>query len=437
MKVAVLGTGYVGLVTGACFASVGNTVTCVDIDEEKVAALNRGECPIFEPGLEPMIEQHHNENRLFFTTDPTDAIRDAEVIFIAVGTPSDHDGSADLKYVLAVSETIAENIQDGAIVVMKSTVPVGTCDLIRQTIEKKTDASFDVVSNPEFLKEGSAVGDFLSPDRVIIGTSSDESAKVLHELYGPFMRRRDRIVRMSVRSAEMTKYASNAMLATKISFMNEIANLCEAVGADVEAVRNGMSYDERIGPHFIFPGAGYGGSCFPKDVRALERLGATNGAPTRILTAVNDTNDAQKHKLHKAVVDRFGDVSGKTFAVWGLSFKPKTDDMREAPSLETIRALVKQGAKIRAHDPAARQTAAAELGDMVDSVEFFSDEYRALDGADALVIHTEWAVYRSPDFTRMAELLANPIVFDGRNLYDPDRMQSRGFEYTSIGRPRG
>jgi UDPglucose 6-dehydrogenase len=431
-----MGTGYVGLVTGACLASAGNTVTCVDIDEEKIAMLNRGESPIYEAGLEDLLERHHNENRLFFTTEAGPAIANAEIVFIAVGTPSDTDGSADLRYVLQVSETIAENMEGYTVVICKSTVPVGTCDKVRDKIAGLTDEAFDVVSNPEFLKEGTAVSDFMSPARVIIGSDSDRAANMVSELYAPFMRRRERIVRMDVRSAEMTKYASNAMLATKISFMNEIANLCDSVGANVERVRVGMSFDERVGPHFIFPGIGYGGSCFPKDVRALERLGAEHGAATRMLSAVHNVNESQKLRLVAHAHDHFGDdLEGKTFAIWGLSFKPKTDDVREAPSLQTIAALVDQGATIRAHDPAARDTAATALKGMVDSVEFCSDEYETLRGCDALFIHTEWSIYRSPDFDRIAELLSEPVIFDGRNLYEPERMEERGFTYRSIGRP--
>ena len=436
MRIVVMGTGYVGLVTGACLASAGNTVTCVDVDEDKIAALKRGECPIYEAGLEPLIRQHHAQKRLHFTTDPGPAIEKAEIVFIAVGTPSDTDGSADLRYVLNVSKTIAAHIGGYTVVIVKSTVPVGTCDLVRETISSATDQPFDVVSNPEFLKEGSAVQDFMSPARVIIGSASERAADLVSELYAPFMRRRERIVRTNVRSAEMTKYASNAMLAAKISFMNEIANLCEAVGADVEDVRIGMSFDERIGPHFIFPGVGYGGSCFPKDVRALERLGAEHECSTSMLSAIHHVNEAQKLKLVAEVVERYGeDLRGRTFAVWGLAFKPKTDDVREAPALETIRWLVSHGAKVRAHDPAARETAASELKDHADSVEFFPDEYEALRGADALLIHTEWGIYRSPDFERIGELLSSKCILDGRNLYDPDRMKSRGYDYYSIGRP--
>lgn len=436
MKVAVIGAGYVGLVTGACLASTGNTVTCVDVDEAKIEMLRRGESPIYEAGLEPLIEEHYGEKRLFFTTDPASAIADAELVFIAVGTPSDTDGSADLRYVLQVAETIGDHIDGYTVVICKSTVPVGTCSRVREVVSSRTDEPFDVVSNPEFLKEGTAVSDFMSPSRVIIGSDSQRAADLVAELYSPFMRRTDRIVHMDIRSAEMTKYASNAMLATRISFMNEVANLCESVGADVEMVRQGMSYDDRIGPHFIYPGAGYGGSCFPKDVRALERLGTENNTATRILSSVDAVNVAQKQRLAAEVFSRFGQtLNGRTFAVWGLSFKPRTDDMREAPSLETIRALVEHGAQIRAHDPAALETAAAELEDIAHAVEFFEDEYAALAGADALIVHTEWNIYRAPDFSRVADLLNNPVVLDGRNLYSPSRMKERGFDYYAIGRP--
>ncbi len=435
MKVAVIGTGYVGLVTGACLADAGNHVTCVDIDSEKIALLNDGRIPIYEEGLEPIVRRNVEDNRILFTTDAQSAIRRSEIIFIAVGTPSDHDGSADLKYVLQVSETIGEYMNEEKIVVMKSTVPVGTCDKIKEVINAKTDIPVHVVSNPEFLKEGSAVKDFQSPDRVIIGSETEEIGERVGELYRPFMRRKERIVYMDVRSSEMTKYASNAMLATKISFMNEIANLCDRVGADVERVRVGMSLDERIGPHFIFPGVGYGGSCFPKDVRALSRLGAENDYDTQILDAVNTTNVRQKLRLVEAARGYFGDLKGKRIAVWGLSFKPRTDDVREAPSLVGIEALVEAGATVFASDPIALDNAASELEHFGEKVKFAHDEYEVLSGADALMIFTEWNQYRSPDFERIKEELAAPVIFDGRNLYRPTKMKELGFHYDSIGRP--
>lgn len=435
MKVAVMGTGYVGLVTGACLADAGNHVICVDIDEAKVAMLRKGEIPIYEEGLETIVQRNVHAGRLEFTTSAPDAIRKAKIVFIAVGTPSDHDGSADLRFVLKVAETIGEHMNDEKIVICKSTVPVGTCDLVQATIAKLTSTPFHVISNPEFLKEGSAVHDFQSPDRVIIGSSNPEAAETVGELYKPFMRRNDRIVYMDVRSAEMTKYASNAMLATKISFMNEIANLCDRVGADVEKVRVGMSLDERIGPHFIFPGVGYGGSCFPKDVRALSRLGIENDYQTAMLNAVEDVNNRQKLRLVLAARDYFGSLAGKTIAVWGLSFKPKTDDVREAPALLGIERLIAEGARVRATDPVALENAREELAEYGDKITFYEDEYEALKGADALLIFTEWNQFRSPEFEKMKEIMASPVIFDGRNLYATAKMKKLGFYYDSIGRP--
>jgi UDPglucose 6-dehydrogenase len=435
MKIAVMGTGYVGLVTGALLADAGNTVICVDIDERKVAMLREGHIPIYEEGLESIVQRNHEDGRLLFTTDAADAIKKSNIVFIAVGTPSDHDGSADLKYVLKVAEQIGDNMNATKIVICKSTVPVGTCDKVQGVIAGRTNTPFHVVSNPEFLKEGSAVKDFQSPDRVIIGSSDKEAAETVGELYKPFMRRNDRIVYMDLRSAEMTKYASNAMLATKISFMNEIANLCDRVGADVEHVRIGMSLDERIGPHFIFPGVGYGGSCFPKDVRALSRLGHEFDMETGVLDAVESINDRQKLRLVSAAREHFGSLEGRTFAVWGLAFKPKTDDVREAPALIGIRALVAAGAKVRATDPVALENAQAELADLGDAVTFEHDEYDVLDGADALLIFTEWNQYRSPEFDRILGLLKSPVIFDGRNLYSPSKMKKLGIHYDSIGRP--
>lgn len=435
MKIAVMGTGYVGLVTGALLADAGNTVICVDIDERKVAMLREGHIPIYEEGLESIVQRNHEDGRLLFTTDAADAIKKSNIVFIAVGTPSDHDGSADLKYVLKVAEQIGDNMNATKIVICKSTVPVGTCDKVQGVIAGRTNTPFHVVSNPEFLKEGSAVKDFQSPDRVIIGSSDKEAAETVGELYKPFMRRNDRIVYMDLRSAEMTKYASNAMLATKISFMNEIANLCDRVGADVEHVRIGMSLDERIGPHFIFPGVGYGGSCFPKDVRALSRLGHEFDMETGVLDAVESINDRQKLRLVSAAREHFGSLEGRTFAVWGLAFKPKTDDVREAPALIGIRALVAAGAKVQATDPVALENAQAELADLGDAVTFQHDEYDVLEGADALLIFTEWNQYRSPEFDRIVGALKSPVIFDGRNLYSPSKMKKLGIHYDSIGRP--
>lgn len=435
MKIAVIGTGYVGLVTGACLANVGNEVICADKDAGKVEMLNSGGIPIYEEGLEPIVRRNHEDGRIRFTTDTAEAIQASDIIFIAVGTPPDEDGSADLKHVLAVARQIGENMNGHKIVICKSTVPVGTCDRVAEVISSVSDHDFDVASNPEFLKEGTAINDFQSPDRVVIGCASREAAETIGELYKPFMRRRERIVYMDVRSAEMTKYASNAMLATKISFINEIANICDEVGADVEMVRNGMSLDERIGPHFIYPGVGYGGSCFPKDVRALASLGRENGSETLLLDSVRDVNKAQKMRLYHAAKAKFGSLEGKTFAVWGLSFKPRTDDTREAPALLNIRAFVEEGATVRATDPEAIENAQRELADLGDAVQFSEDDYSVLEGADALFIFTEWDEFRSPKFDQIAALMNAPVIFDGRNLYRPDKMRERGFDYFSIGRP--
>lgn len=438
MQIAVVGTGYVGLVVGACLADVGNDVACIDHDPAKVETLRQGGIPIYEPGLESIVRRNAQDGRLTFTTEPKDAIQAAEIIFIAVGTPPGEDGSADLQYVLAVAETIATHMQEDKIVICKSTVPVGTCDRVRDLIKSKTAHQVHVVSNPEFLKEGSAVRDFQSPDRVIIGSDNAEAARKVANLYSPFMRRNNRILQMDIRSAEMTKYASNAMLATKISFMNEIANLCDAAGADVELVRQGMSMDERIGPHFIFPGAGYGGSCFPKDVRALAYLGRQLGKQTDILSAVEQVNTRQKSRLVDMAQGFFkNELQGKRFAVWGLSFKPNTDDVREAPALLAITALLQAGATVVATDPIAIEQAALylkELGPLLDNLIFEEDDYKVLEGADALFIFTEWNEFRSPNFKRMASLMNNPVIFDGRNIYDPQDLKARGFTYFCIGR---
>lgn len=439
MKVAVIGTGYVGLVAGACLADVGNNVICVDKDESKVVGLREGRIPIYEPGLDALVLRNHKDGRLSFSTETPSAVRNSEIIFIAVGTPPGEDGSADLSHVLAVARVVGDNIDtDDKIIICKSTVPVGTCDIVRDTIAERTDHTFHVVSNPEFLKEGAALKDFLSPDRVIIGAASDFAAKKVGKLYKPFMRRDERILYMDVRSAEMTKYASNAMLATKISFINEIANVCDAVGADVERVRRGMAMDERIGPHFIYPGVGYGGSCFPKDVRALAKLGEAAGANVRLLHAVEEVNNDQKLRLVDLATGFYrGDLRGKHFAVWGLSFKPRTDDVREAPSLLAIRRLLEAGATVRATDPVALETAQedlADLGDLAEQITFCENDYDALEGADALFVFTEWNEFRSPDFDRVKSELTEPVIFDGRNIYDPVELTERGFTYFSIGR---
>ncbi len=436
MNLAVIGSGYVGLVAGACFAESGNDVICADIDPKKIARLQKGEIPIYEPGLEELVQRNAEDGRLSFTTDVAGAIQASEVIFIAVGTPQDEDGSADLSYVVGVAETIGKNMNGPKIVVNKSTVPVGTADKVRETISKLSKYSFDVVSNPEFLKEGAALEDFMKPDRVVIGADTVESAEVMRELYAPFVRTENPILVMDVRSAEMTKYASNALLAAKVTFMNEIANLCEQVGADVSQVRRGVGTDQRIGPSFLFPGVGYGGSCFPKDVRALMRIGEEYDSKMEIIAAVDRVNTSQKTRLPKKVIQHFGSreaVKGKKFALWGLSFKPKTDDMREAPSLTVIDELTNLGATIVAYDPEGMANAKAILAGN-KSVTFAESSYDALDGADALLIVTEWNEFRRPNFGRVSQLLNQPVIFDGRNLFEPAKMNRLGFAYYSIGR---
>jgi UDPglucose 6-dehydrogenase len=433
MKLAVVGSGYVGLVAGTCFAEVGNTVVCIDTDEVKVARLNRGELPIYEPGLKEILEKAVKNERLFFTTSYEKAIPEADVVFIAVGTPPDEDGSADLKHVLAAARMIGEHLQGYTVIVDKSTVPVGTAVKVSKAIAEVTDAEYDVVSNPEFLKEGAAVQDFLKPDRVVIGAPNEKASEAMVELYKPFVRTNHPIVTMDVPSAEMTKYAANAMLATRITFMNEIANLCEKVGANVEMVRGGIGTDSRIGPQFLFPGVGFGGSCFPKDVRAIMQTGEQNDSALHILDAVQKANDAQKLVLYNKAMDYYdGDLSGKTFAIWGLAFKARTDDMREAPAIYTIRALLEKGARIQAWDPEAMVNAQHIFG---DSVQLTHTQYDALKGADALLIMTEWSDFREPEYERMKMLLKEPVIFDGRNLYAPGKMADRGFSYFSIGRP--
>ena len=441
MKVTIFGTGYVGLVTGTCLAEMGNHVLCVDVDADKIARLERGEIPIFEPGLEPLVKRNHAAGRLSFTTDPKAAVAYGDTIFIAVGTPPDEDGSADLSYVLAVARSIGEHISGYVVVVDKSTVPVGTADRVRAEIEaalekRGVEIAFDVVSNPEFLKEGNAVDDCMKPDRILIGASSSRAIDLLKSLYAPFNRNHERIVVMDERSAELTKYAANAMLATKISFMNEIANIAERVGADVEMVRHGIGSDPRIGYSFIYPGTGYGGSCFPKDVQALERTAHANGYEARLLGAVEAVNRDQKRKLFDLLSLHFGgNLRGLTVALWGLAFKPNTDDMREAPSRVLMEALWRAGAKVRAYDPQARGEAARIYGTRDDLV-LCDDPSAALDGADALVVVTEWKVFRSPDFARIKASLTTPVIFDGRNLYDPAMVESAGLAYYGIGRGR-
>ena len=441
MKVTIFGTGYVGLVTGACLAEMGNHVVCVDIDEAKVARLQRGEIPIFEPGLEPIVRRNHANKQLEFTTEAASAIAHAQIIFIAVGTPPDEDGSADLQYVLGVAKSIGRHLDRYTVIVNKSTVPVGTADRVHKAVFAELSArganiEFDVVSNPEFLKEGDAVEDCLRPDRIVIGSSSERAVDVLRKLYAPFNRNHDRVVIMDVRSAELTKYAANAMLATKISFMNEIANIAERVGADVELVRQGIGSDPRIGYHFIYPGAGYGGSCFPKDVQALERTARAAGYDARLLGAVEAVNHDQKTKLFELMLRHFGgNLRGRTVALWGLAFKPNTDDMREASSRRLMESLWDAGAKVRAFDPEAREETHRVYGERDDLV-LCENAYQALDGADVLAIVTEWKAFRSPDFVRIRATLKEPAIFDGRNLYEPEAVEEAGLAYYGIGRGR-
>ncbi|KRB34071.1 UDP-glucose 6-dehydrogenase [Rhodanobacter sp. Root179] len=441
MNVTIFGTGYVGLVTGACLAEMGNKVVCVDIDAGKVERLKHGEIPIFEPGLEAIVRRNHAGGRLDFTTDAAPAIAHAELIFIAVGTPPDEDGSADLQYVQAVARTIGRHLDHYAVVVNKSTVPVGTADRVREAVAGELKArnatvEFDVVSNPEFLKEGAAVEDCLRPDRIVVGTSSARAVAVLRKLYAPFNRNHDRMVVMDERSAELTKYAANAMLATKISFMNEIANIAERVGADVELVRQGIGSDPRIGYSFIYPGAGYGGSCFPKDVQALERTAHAYGYDARLLGAVEAVNRQQKGKLFELISRHFdGQLVGRTIALWGLAFKPNTDDMREAPSRRLMELLWEAGASVRAFDPEARAETQRLYGDRADLV-LCGDAMEAVQGADVLAVVTEWKAFRSPDFAAVRGALAEPAIFDGRNLYDPAVVEEAGLAYYGIGRGR-
>ena len=431
MKISVIGTGYVGLVAGACLAETGNDVTCADVDDEKIAGLRLNVLPIYEPGLESLVERNQQPGRLSFTTDVAAAIASAEVVFIAVGTPPDEDGSADLRHVLAVAEQIGRHMTRELVVVTKSTVPVGTAAKVAACVAHHARLPFHMCSNPEFLKEGAAVDDFMKPDRVVLGVDSDHARSVMAELYAPFVRTGKPIIFMDIPSAEMTKYAANAMLATRISFMNEIANLCERVGADVDLVRKGIGSDERIGPSFLFPGPGYGGSCFPKDVKALVRTATAAGVPLAVLDAVEEANERQKHRLYEKLERALGDLRGRRVAVWGLAFKPQTDDMREAPSLTLIDRLLAVGAAVVAHDPAAMAEAKRRLD---GRIEYAANNYDALTGADALVVVTDWNEYRHPDFTRIRDSLKCPIVIDGRNLYDPTKMRGLGFTYDSIGR---
>jgi UDPglucose 6-dehydrogenase len=432
MKIAVVGTGYVGLVTGTCFAETGNTVTCIDIDKEKVKKLNSGKITIYEPGLEQLFERNIKQERLFFTTDLAEGIKDAKVIFLALPTPPGEDGSADLKYILGVASDLGPLLKDYTVVIDKSTVPVGTADKVKARIAASATAEFDVVSNPEFLREGVAVDDFMKPERVVIGTKSDKARKVMEALYAPFVRQGNPLVFMDERSAELTKYAANSFLATKISFMNEIANLCELVGADVDAVRKGIGTDSRIGKRFLFPGIGYGGSCFPKDVQALAKSSSDVNYGFRILDAVMEVNADQKTKLIPRIKDFYrGDLKGKTFAMWGLSFKPHTDDIREAPALYNIEELLKAGAIVKAHDPESMENVKGILG---NKIQYMETPYEAAEGADAIFIATEWPEFRTPDFERLTSVLKNKVIFDGRNLYDLPQMKELGYTYFSIGR---
>ncbi len=432
MKISVIGTGYVGLVAGACLADMGNNVICVDNNEEKLNRLKQGIIPIYEPGLEELVKSNITENRLEFSSDIDKAVKDSLVCFIAVGTPQDEDGSADLKYVFDVATSIAKAMNGYKVIVDKSTVPVGTADKVTEIIKKYTNYDFDVVSNPEFLKQGNAVDDFLSPDRVVIGSNSDRATKIMQEIYSPFLRTANRIVLMDVKSAEMTKYAANSFLATKVSFMNEIANLCELVGADAEMVRVGMATDTRIGNRFLFPGIGYGGSCFPKDVKALIKTGSEYGCEMYIAGVVDKINKRQREYFINKITKRFGnDLSGMTFALWGLAFKPKTNDMREAPSITVINELLKRGAKIKAYDPKAMETAKLHFQ---DKIYYAKSAYDTIENADALILLTEWNEFRRPDFEKVKQLLISPVIFDGRNQYDVKRLKEKGFEYYCIGK---
>ena len=440
MNITVIGSGYVGLVSGTCFAEMGNKVTCVDIDSVKIEKLNNGVIPIFEPGLETMILKNVKNKNLFFTTALSEAIQNTEIAFIAVGTPMGDDGSADLQYVLAVAKSIGQTMKKRLIVVDKSTVPIGTADKVKAAIQKEldergSDLEFDVVSNPEFLKEGAAIDDFMKPDRIVIGADSEIAFKKMKELYSPFFRSHDRFISMDIRSAEMTKYAANAMLATKISFINEISNICEIVGADANMVRIGIGSDNRIGYSFIYPGVGYGGSCFPKDVKALIKIAEENGYNAKLINSVEDVNDAQKLVIVKKVVNRFGDdLTGFTFGIWGLAFKPGTDDMRESPAIYVIKELVNRGALIKAYDPKAVNEAKVHYLKGVENITYVASKYDVLKNSDALVLLTEWKEFRSPDFDEIKTQLKTPVIFDGRNQYIAYNLENKGFEYNRIGK---
>ena len=432
MNITVIGTGYVGLVAGACFADMGNNVICVDNNKQKLEQLEKGIIPIYEPGLEELVKSNTLEERLTFSSDLDSAVKASEVCFIAVGTPQGEDGSADLQYVLGVAEEIAKAMNGYKVIVDKSTVPVGTAEKVAEIIKKHTTHPFDVVSNPEFLKQGNAVDDFLYPDRVVIGSNSDRATQIMQDIYSPFFRTGNRVIVMDVKSAEMTKYAANSFLATKISFMNEIANLCEKVGADAEMVRVGMSTDSRIGNKFLFPGLGYGGSCFPKDVKALIRTGLDNNCEMNIIKAADEANKKQRVNFLNKITKHFGeDLTGKTFAVWGLAFKPKTDDLREAPSITIINDLLKRGAKVKAFDPKAMETARFYFK---ETITYSKNSYEAIEGADALLLLTEWNEFRRPDFEKIKSLLKQPVIFDGRNQYNAERLKEKGFIYCQVGK---
>ncbi|MBL4772360.1 MAG: UDP-glucose/GDP-mannose dehydrogenase family protein [Alcanivoracaceae bacterium] len=439
MKLSIIGSGYVGLVSGACFAQMSNKVTCVDIDTTKIDNLKKGIMPIYEPGLESMVRENYKNKSLMFSLDLQKSISNAQIVFIAVGTPMGDDGSADLQYVLSVAKSIGQFLETYTVIVDKSTVPVGTADKVKAVIQdelnkRNKDIKFDVVSNPEFLKEGAAIDDFMYPDRVVVGADSDKALNIMHELYAPFMKNRDRFISMDVRSAEMTKYAANAMLATKISFINEISNICELVGADVNKVRNGIGSDARIGYSFIYPGCGYGGSCFPKDVQALAKTSKDHGYTPQLLEAVETVNKQQKHVLANKVIKQFGeDLNGCIFAMWGLAFKPGTDDMREASAITIINELTKRGAKIQAYDPKARLEAETHYLKGNIMVSYVDEKYQALEHADALILVTEWLEFRSPDFDKIKQKLKSNLFFDGRNQFDKIRMEKLGFKYFQIG----
>ncbi|MBU0594159.1 MAG: UDP-glucose/GDP-mannose dehydrogenase family protein [Gammaproteobacteria bacterium] len=439
MKVSIVGTGYVGLVTGTCLAEVGNDVVCLDLDERKIGMLKQGQIPIYEPGLEDMVRRNQAAGRLRFTTDVAESAAHGVIQFIAVGTPPDEDGSADLQYVVSAARAIGQHMNEYKVIVDKSTVPVGTADKVRAAVQEElqkrgTSLNFSVVSNPEFLKEGAAVDDFMRPDRIVVGTDDARPTELMRALYAPFQRNHERLIVMDIKSAELTKYAANAMLATRISFMNELANLAEILGADIEHVRQGIGSDPRIGYHFLYPGCGYGGSCFPKDVQALQRTSRANGVELQVLKAVEDANDQQKHILLKKITERFGnDLSGKRFALWGLAFKPNTDDMREAPSRVLIEGLWQRGATVAAYDPAAMEETHRIYGDD-KRLTLCDSPMAAMAGADALAIVTEWKEFRAPDFTAIKSSLKTPVIFDGRNLYEPKAVREQGLEYFPIGR---